>query len=149
MFRKPLFKEFTALSVILVVFHLLAIYFDLYWVVGEFDSLMHFLGGAWFVLGILWLYFFSGFFKPLNRQIRQYFLISMLGLVFISVVWEIYELAAGVAFVSWQEYPFDTTLDFIMDFLGGIAACFYAYMKEMRDSEPIKIKGQAPDNLPI
>ena len=144
MFSKPLFKEFTILSVVFVALHLLAIYLDLYWVVDEFDSFMHFLGGAWVVLGVLWLYFCSGYFSPEKRQIRQYFLISGLGLIFFSVLWEMYELIAGVTFVEGKEYPSDTALDFIMDLLGGMAACFYAYMKEIKD-----FKSQTPNNLPI
>jgi len=147
---KPLFKEFIILLILVAGLHLLAIYFDLYWTVSKFDSMMHFLGGASVVLGILWLYFFSGFFNPQKRQIWQFLSVSFLGLVFVSVSWEVYELMAGVTFVSGQEYPFDTSLDFSMDLLGGATACLYAYMKEISNVNLLlTVKGQAPDNLPV
>lgn len=148
--QKPLFKEFAFIVIFVAIINFIAVYKNLYWTIKEFDSLMHFLGGASAVLGTLWAYFFSGFFNPQKRELRHFLVLSLLGLVFVSVAWEVYELFMGVTFVAWREYSFDVTLDFIMDFLGGMAACLYAYMKEIPNvGGAVKVKGQVPGNLPI
>lgn len=131
MFKKPLFKESALLLLGIAVLHLLAVIFYLYWQWGEFDSLMHFLGGLWVSLTFLWLYFFSGIFQPAQRTLSRFIFISTLGLIFVAVAWEIFELLAKVTFVYWKDYFSDTALDFVMDFLGSIAGAFYGYMREL------------------
>lgn len=104
--------------------------YHLYWSVYEFDSLVHFLGGATLSAFFLWLYFFSGFFNPSKRNLFKFLVVATVGSMFVAVVWEIYELFLGEAIMNKAEYPYDTTLDIIMDFLGTLAVCFYGYLKE-------------------
>jgi hypothetical protein len=40
----------------------------------------------------------------------------------ISALWELYELYFDMTFASDPEYSFDTSLDFVMDTLGGLVA---------------------------
>lgn len=120
---------FVLLAVVGVLNHIANLY-HLYWSTNEFDSLVHFLGGATFSAFFLWFYFFSGFFSPIKRDLKNFLLISILGVMLVSVSWEIYELFLGEAIMNKQEYPFDTMLDFIMDILGAVAICFYGYLKE-------------------
>lgn len=131
MLHKPLFKELTFFFIIVGVINHLANTNDWYWSIRELDSLVHFLGGVTTALFFLWLYFFSGFFAPKKRELFQFFYISFVGIVFVAVIWEIYELLLGEAEFNRAEYPFDTTLDFIMDFLGAFAACLYGFLKEL------------------
>lgn len=92
---------------------------------------MHFLGGAFSAMFFIWFYFFSGYFKPENRNFKNFFVVSMVGLTFIAFAWEIYELLIGEAKFAGDNYAYDTVLDFVMDYLGGITSCMYAYMKEI------------------
>lgn len=130
MFKKPLFIEMFVLVVIVGGLNYIATIHHLYWSAYEFDSLMHFLGGTMVSIIFLWLYFNSGFFNPQKRTLNKFLIVSILGAIFISVSWEIYELLLGEAMIKKSEYSYDTTMDLIMDFLGTLAGCFYAYLKE-------------------
>lgn len=55
-----------------------------------------------------------------------------------AVCWEIFELFLGEAVMQKTGYPYDTVMDLIMDFLGAIAACFYAYIREYNKEVIIK-----------
>ena len=132
-YHKPLFKEFATLSVLLAALHFMAHKFSLYWSIPSFDLLMHFIGGAVASTLFLWVYFHSGIFMPQTRRIVEHFIIALLGTLFLSVVWEIFELVTGTTGVSRLEYPFDTTLDFVMDIIGGAVACLYAYHIELKE----------------
>jgi len=131
MLRKPLFWETFILLAMVGVLDRLANVFDLYWKVSELDSLAHFLGGAFAASIILWLYFFSGIFVPSKRNFGRFLLISILAVTLIAVLWEIYELILGEAKFNESQYAYDTTLDFVMDFLGAFALCLYAYLREL------------------
>lgn len=130
MFAKKFFKESFFLILIIAILNFIALEKDLYWSVKEFDSLMHFLGGAWAALSFVFLYHYSGLFNPGEITFRKFLLIAFLGAVFVSVSWEIYELAAGATFASDAEYPYDTALDFVMDGLGALAGVMYAFIRE-------------------
>ena len=107
----------------------IATIYNLYWSLKEFDSVVHFCGGVFVSLFFLWFYFYSGFFKPVKKNLARFLTISILGTMFISISWEVYELILGEAMMQKSAYPFDTTLDLIMDFLGASAACLYAYLR--------------------
>jgi hypothetical protein len=111
----------------------LAVKNNLYWTVNEFDSLMHFLGGAMVGMGFIYFFYSSGLFRPEPSSITLWgFLrIAFLGTVFIAVAWEIYELLSGTALAGENNYFKDTTLDFVMDGLGGFTACLYAFYREV------------------
>lgn len=92
----------------LAALHLWALDAYLYWQYPWFDVLIHFLGGlaiGAFVVGLL------VHFRP-----RLY--IAILAATYIG--WELFEVVAGVPREA--NFIFDTTLDLLMDTLGGIAA---------------------------
>lgn len=109
----------------------LASIYHLYWTTNEFDSVVHFLGGAALSAFFLWLYFFSGFFNPQNRNLRMFLAVAIVGSLVVAIAWEAYELILGEAVLQKAAYAYDTTLDFIMDTLGIIAAAFYGYIREI------------------
>ena len=149
MLKKPLFKELFVVLFAVYILNVLALKYNWYWSITEFDSLVHFLGGMWAALVVLWFYFFSGFLNPQDRGFKNFFFISLLGLIFISVAWEIFELVSGATFVVEPKYRFDTALDFVMDFLGGAVALLYAYLINISYAQrQVEVKGQAPENLP-
>lgn len=112
------------------VLNYVASIYHLYWSIYEFDSLVHFLGGAAGSVFFLWLYFFSGFFNPQQRNLTKFLIVSIIGTIFVSISWEIFELFLGEAVMNKAEYPYDTMMDLIMDFLGALSSCFYGYLKQ-------------------
>lgn len=132
MLKKPLSIETLLLLASTGVLNQIAVNYNLYWQTSEFDSLVHFFGGATASLFFLWLYFFSGFFNSQRRSFGRFLQISLLGTVFIAVSWEVFELLLGEASIVGSKYPFDTTMDLIMDLLGALAACLYGFLKEMK-----------------
>jgi len=140
MFKKPIFLEMLVLFLIVGVLHAVATFYHLYWSIYEFDSLVHFIGGAALSLFFLWLYFFSGFFNPPKRNLVKFLLISILGTMLISVLWESYELIFRQTMVQKVDYPYDLTMDLMMDLFGAVAGCLYAYIREY--NRQIIIKNQ-------
>lgn len=140
MLRKPLFWETFILLAAMGIFNYIAVERHLYWSMNEFDSFVHFLGGATLSSFFLWLYFYSGAFSPSKRNLLNFIFISLIGAMAFSVLWEIFELVLGEVSIQKEEYPFDTALDFAMDFLGAAAVTLYGYLKEL------KLKLQGPAN---
>ncbi|MEK7635166.1 MAG: hypothetical protein AAB446_01910 [Patescibacteria group bacterium] len=138
MFKKPLFLEALIFFAIVAGLHLVATVNHFYWSIYEFDSMVHFLAGTALALFFSWFYFFSGFFDPQKRNLRKFLLISILGAMLVGVFWETYEIIFKQTMVSKIDYPYDLTMDLIMDFLGALAGCFYAYIKEYNRQVVIK-----------
>ena len=69
-------------------------------------------------------------FKPLDREYKNFFLISIFGIIFVGFSWEIFELLIGVISVDSPQYGYDTFLDLSFGILGAIVACIYTYNKE-------------------
>ncbi len=136
---KPLFWETLSLFVIVVILHYIATTYHLYWKIYEFDSVLHFLGGMTLALFFLWFYFYSGLFKPLNRKLKNFIVISILGSISIALFWEIYELIFKRYMVQISDYPYDLTMDLIMDVLGASVGFLYGYMKELEILKDRKI----------
>lgn len=130
MLRQKLFKEFFIIWLAVGLLNHWATGADLYWKWQWLDSTLHFLGGATVSIFFLWLYFFSSAFQPQKRGLKHFLLISVLAVILIGISWEIYELILGEVQISGERYAQDTTMDIIMDFLGALVACLYAYLQE-------------------
>jgi hypothetical protein len=143
-----LVREFWILIIFISALNALVAYEDINWKWQNVDNLLHFLGGAWVALGAIWLYFLSGFFKETVSFIK-FIATYILSVTAVSVAWEIFELLYGVTSVGDPVYYFDTRMDFVMDLLGGLAACLYAYfiVHSLGNELPAK-KGEVPLNLP-
>lgn len=113
-----------------LVLHIIATIYHLYWSIYEFDSVVHFFAGIGVSLFFIWFYFFSGYFNPENRSLGKFLLIAILGVMMVSVLWETYEIIFKQTMVQKTDYPYDTMMDLIMDFLGAIVGGFYAHLKE-------------------
>ncbi len=94
--------------------------FFLYWKFWWFDIVMHFLGGLWVGLSALWFYSFSGFFEDVRKDKPFIFLLSFLSVLVVGLGWEVFEFLIEIDFSN--NYISDTSLDLIMDILGGITA---------------------------
>ena len=128
MLKQKLFLEQFILIIIIAVLHFLALQFYLYWTFWWLDILMHFLGGLWVGLTALWFFFFSGYMHKNVNLVRstKIFLITIASVIVVGVLWEVWELWADLVFINEAGYFLDTSLDMVMDTLGGIVAFIYA-----------------------
>jgi len=108
----------------LAIAHMTAEYYHLYWTYRWLDIPMHFVGGVWVALAMVWFCFRSGYVRNV-RPLFSLFTAAVIGGLLIGLAWELYE------FVVWQvsgsglpyNYLQDTLMDLTMDLLGG----FFAY----------------------
>lgn len=93
-----LLKENLSRFIILIflaifIFHSMAVYFYLYWVVWWLDIVMHVLGGLWVALLAVWFLYFSGKVNVNNTSLFSA-LIIVLGIVALGgVFWEFFEFS--------------------------------------------------------
>ena len=123
-----IFKREHHLSILVILLaalissaHILALSFSLYWILWWFDIPMHFFGGLWVALTSFWLYITIGSDK--NPSKRCTALIVLLGVFIVGIGWEIFEYASGLSLG--ENFILDTTIDLIMDVLGGGLGLFY------------------------
>lgn len=122
-FKKPIFAEIAVLAVAIAFLHMAATYLRLYWTTEWFDILMHFLGGLFIGLCILFICFISGY---LSLPKENLFLVHGLTIGFVLIVglvWELWEIFVGLTDVFTDQG--DTILDVVMDTLGALAAIWY------------------------
>ncbi|OGG57672.1 hypothetical protein A2765_06050 [Candidatus Kaiserbacteria bacterium RIFCSPHIGHO2_01_FULL_56_24] len=122
--RRLFFAQAALLASIAVV-HIIALQFYLYWHFPLLNRIVHFAGGLWTALLLVWLLRF-------RRHEPRLFKI-VLGAFLIGVAWEIFEVAIGMTRDS-DNYALDTTLDLLMDTLGGFGGFFVARWLRERDT---------------
>jgi len=86
---------------------------------------MHFLGGFWVGLMALWLYFLSGTIRPKLYQRISIILFSLISVLIIGVLWELFEFFISASNVFGGQAMFDTISDLALDLIGGLLAPFY------------------------
>ena len=121
MFNKY-FLPSTSILVVIALLHYLALDRDYYWTISWYDIMMHFLGGVWTTLFVLWCLNMDDSGR-LSQFAQPRFIITFV--FFVGVFWELYELAFGITFISDANYAFDTTLDMVMDIAGAVTTTFY------------------------
>jgi len=125
--RATLLSFLAILVFLIVALHAAAIFLHLYWTLWWYDIIVHFLGGLFTGLLVLWLRFFSGYFGaeafPAGQSVLLFALAATL---VVGIGWEIFERIFGNTW-SVEGYYMDTTLDIIFDFIGG--ACAFVFFK--------------------
>ncbi len=117
----------TLFSVLLLVLHLLAFKFFLYWQYAWYDVVTHMIGG--FVVGLL----IQASRKDKLRNIfftKKLLIITLLVLL-VGVFWEIFEVSIGATFTS-LNYKSDTILDLSTTVFGGVLSIFYSKIFERK-----------------
>lgn len=110
-----LFGIQAVLLLLIAASHAYALSVDLYWQYPFVNRVIHFSGGLWVALAALWLFTHRGERATFTRVIAI--------VIAISIAWEIFELAIGLAKQE-ANYVLDTTLDLVMDLLGGALGYF-------------------------
>ncbi len=114
-----------ALLIALILLHVTAVYFYLYWTVWWFDIVMHVLGGL--VAGLI-----AGEMLPFSRESRGGLLaVQLVTVLLIGIAWELYEYGTGMTFAGPGQYVLDTTLDLFSDVVGGMVAYLAVFSKHI------------------
>ena len=122
--RSLLFVTFL-LALLLFILHYTGMTLYLYWTFWWYDYITHFLGGL--VIGVLAMWVLN-----FEKRTLSSFLILFTSVMVVGGAWEIFEYVNGLTF-STQEYPIDTTIDFVMDALGAISA-YFLFISRSRES---------------
>jgi len=126
--QKKILKNIAILIVFIFLVNLLAIKFHWYYVIWWFDMPMHFVGGFFISLAVLWLYFYRN--PWLNLKVNPIF-ISLLSVFIIGVLWEIFEFSLDQFFAINLLSPIDSLSDLFFDLSGGIVGTMY-FLRKMR-----------------
>lgn len=137
--QKNLSSAITLFFLAIAAIHAAAVYFYLYWIIGWFDVVMHFMGGMWLSLIAIWFLYFSG---KLDFN-KNFFLVLViiLGIVALGgVLWEFFEFSFDKIFLGKiDKYAVriglaqlsltDTLSDLFFDLLGGLAGGLLFFKK--------------------
>ena len=111
---------------IILVFQVIANYFYWYWRIWWFDMPMHFAGGLWVGLSVLWFVFLSGKFKGnIQQNALSIFTVGVFSVLTIAILWEVFEYIVQILFPRGTPYDIlDTTIDIFWGLTGGTIASF-------------------------
>lgn len=129
-----LFVIQAALLLAIAAAHAYALSVDLYWYYPLANRAIHFSGGLWVALAAVWLLVQRGLPSTFTRVIAI--------VIGISIAWEIFEFAIGMA-AQEADYILDTLLDLVMDLCGGLLGYFLA-----RSMVQSPVNGEAVQNNP-
>ena len=132
MSRNKLLTRLAFLIFLILALHLGATVFYWYSSLWWFDMLLHFLGGVWLFLALVWLLGIREF------NFKSIFKIMFLLLV-VGVLWELYEIVVNDTITRNPFNLLDTSLDLFFDLLGGAVAMLF-----FRKTMPIKGAGVSP-----
>jgi len=120
--RIKLFKRLALLIFLIFITNFFANKFYWYASIRYFDMVMHFLGGLWVGLALLWLLFKENFSFVLIFKI-------LLGVLVVGVLWEIFEILVNSTIAQNPFDVLDTASDLFFDFGGGLCAILYLWKK--------------------
>lgn len=118
--RKKLLKHTAFLGIFILLINALAL--KLYWysLMWYFDMPMHFLGGVWVGLLVLFI---------LDTKKARYLSVTnvILGVLLIGVAWEVYEVVVNNLIAQLPFNTFDTLSDICFDLSGGALTTLWYY----------------------
>jgi hypothetical protein len=122
-----LFKHAFVLVVIVGFLDYIATKFYFFWTIWWFDMFMHFTCGA--LVALFAVLFLDYYFKITEAKVSKIILLTLLCVLFVGIMWEIYELLLGEAYLSdGLTYAQDTLSDLSFDLGGGLLGVFYSLM---------------------
>lgn len=129
--RDKLLRTLAFLSVGIAFLHITAIVFYLYWIFWWYDMFVHFLGGIFIALFVLWIQFFSGYVSvPVSFSARHAFFFTLFWLFAIGIGWEVFERLVGHTW-SIEGYWLDTSIDVALGIIGGVVGFLFFRGKYM------------------
>ncbi|HTE48724.1 MAG TPA: hypothetical protein VK675_02365 [Candidatus Paceibacterota bacterium] len=125
---KKLVKRLIYLILFILIVNFFANEFSWYYLVWNLDMIMHFQGGIWAGLAIIYL------FPPKAYSIDSVLKI-LLAVFFIGVGWEVFEILVNETIARNPFNSLDTMSDIFFDLSGGATAVLYFFKRIMHDSE--------------
>lgn len=127
----------TCLSLVVLIFTAdrLAQSFDWYWNYWWFDMVMHFSGGVFVGLSVLYIYFHSGYVSPRHHQALFIILFALALGALIGVLWEFFEFGIDLytqktinGITVMNQKVGDTLSDLFFDMFGAVSGSL-AFLK--------------------
>ncbi len=116
--------------VVLFVWNHIGVERDLYYYISWYDIVSHFLGGV--IVGFGGLWFLSLF--PSTRAYMQkptgLFLSALGCILFVGIIWEIFEVYIGVVDLMHKADAIDTLYDMVFDTAGTMLATAIIYIQK-------------------
>jgi len=107
------------LAVLIAYLHISALENYYYWIYSWFDLVVHFLGGVLIASFSTWFYLSLSHIKEFNYSDKQLIILTVVNVLVISFLWEIFELVLWVS-LNEPNYLLDTTLDTLFALSGSI-----------------------------
>lgn len=124
--KNRLFFRAVTLFLLVCVLEYFAEVFYFHWTIWWYDVILHHLGGA--CAGTAFLYSYYDLFKISKFNKQGAIKLVFLFVLFVGVVWEIYELIHGdSSFSDGVFYYRDTFSDLIADSAGGFFSVYFSF----------------------
>lgn len=117
---------------LLLIGHLVALKFSIYWTVEGYDSVMHAFGGFIGSLMVIYVLQKIGISPQSLPKKIILFLFVIVSVIAVGSIWELWEIFVG--FTDPFTDAVDTISDLIMDTIGSIIGFIY-YDKKLRSKE--------------
>jgi len=112
---------------IIVVLQAAAFSYSLYYLYPWYDIMMHFLGGIFVALLLVWFVFYSRYLHVIKKTWKNVILVALFGTLLVGIGWEVFEYLLDI--IPEEGYREDTTIDLIMDLLGALVVTPFLYTK--------------------
>ena len=120
--RKKLLTRLTYLIFFIFFINLVAMKLYWYYAIWYFDMPMHFLGGVWAAMVLLWL-------LPSKNLTPKLVFQVVLGVILIGTAWEVFEFMLDKSIVHNSFNLLDTLSDFCFDLAGALAYLVFNFRK--------------------
>lgn len=127
--KHPILYRIALFSALLLVAHLVALRFSIYWTFEGYDSVMHAFGGF---IGALMVFYFLQKIGISPQSIPKriiLFLFICVSVIAVGALWELWEIFVG--FTDPFTDLLDTISDLIMDTIGAVLGFLY-YDKRLK-----------------
>jgi len=126
MLRKKILYSAFALVILVYILHVVALKFYFYWQLPWFDSPMHFLGGIFTGLIVLYVYMLTkGQENILEIKENTLMNLILITIAIVGIVWEVWEYSFGLSFTRGNDF-FGTIEDLYVGVIGALALYFFA-----------------------
>ncbi len=125
--RKKLSIRLVSLVLFIFIVNFAAMKFYWYSAIWWLDMPVHFLGGVWLALAIIWL------FPKEFLSSREIFKI-IIGVLLLGILWELFEISVNESLLNNPFNILDTLSDLSFDLAGGLAGVLYFIKRIMHKS---------------
>jgi hypothetical protein len=122
--RSTLLISFLVVALIGLL-HGIGIFFQLYWRISWYDTVVHMLSGFW----AAWVVLLFTYRNSSRHSVYRTLILSLIIALSIGIVWEFFEFYAGVTSLKDSFFWADTAGDLSADLMGGIIGALIISMK--------------------